>query len=182
MRPPPWTSTCSNPLRQIRWRNSWPTFSSGAWHEPGGDAGGQRLRRLRAARRAREAREPIRCDVRFAADDRLGGLRADRRYRCRREHGTVGTEGVRRVSASAAPLIEPQSACQAELQAFASTRGSVEIHQTAVTRPGRASVRMAGATPGSTGTHVLGDGEHAENEISLPATTLDSLFSGRVGH
>lgn len=79
-------------------------------------------------------------------------------------------------------LIEPQAACQAELRAFALTRASVEIHQTAVTRPGRASVRMAGATPGSTGTHVLIDGENAENDISLPAITLDSLFSGRVRH
>jgi len=79
-------------------------------------------------------------------------------------------------------LIEPQSACQAELRAFASTRGSVEIHQTAVTRPGRALVRMAGATAGSTGAHVLGDGERAENESSLAATTLDSLFGDRVGH
>ena len=78
-------------------------------------------------------------------------------------------------------LIEPQAPCQAELRAFASTRGSVEIHQTAVTRPGRASVRMAGATAGSTGAHVLGDAEHAENEDSLPATTLDLLFANRVG-
>jgi FkbM family methyltransferase len=77
-------------------------------------------------------------------------------------------------------LIEPQAACQAELRAFASTRGSVEIHQTAITRPGRALVRMAGARRGSTGAHVLGETEHAENEDSLPATTLDLLFAGLV--
>jgi hypothetical protein len=34
---------------------------------------------------------------------------------------------------------------------------------------------------GSTGAHVLGDGERAENESSLAATTLDSLFGDRVG-
>jgi|KBSMisStandDraft_5_1062788.scaffolds.fasta_scaffold74860_2 FkbM family methyltransferase len=77
-------------------------------------------------------------------------------------------------------LIEPQAACQGELRGFASTRGSVEIHQTAITRPGRTMVRMTGATTGSTGAHVLGDTEHAENEDALPATTLDLLFAGRV--
>jgi len=77
-------------------------------------------------------------------------------------------------------LIEPQTACQAGLRRFASTRGSVEIHRTAITRPGRALVRMAGATTGSTGAYVLGETEHGENEDAVPATTLDLLFAGRV--
>lgn len=77
-------------------------------------------------------------------------------------------------------LIEPQAACQAKLRAFALTRGSVEIHQTAVTRPGRALVRMTGAMTGSTGARVLGDAERGENEDSIPATTLDLLFGDRV--
>ncbi len=78
-------------------------------------------------------------------------------------------------------LIEPQSACQAELRAFAASIGSVEIHMTAVTRPGHALVRMVHATAGSSGAHVLGDAEPEENAAWLPATTLDRLFADRVG-
>jgi FkbM family methyltransferase len=77
-------------------------------------------------------------------------------------------------------LIEPQAACRAALLALGSARGSAEIHTTAVTRPGRTSVRMTGASAGSSGAHVLGDGERGEDESRLPATTLDQLFAHRV--
>ena len=77
-------------------------------------------------------------------------------------------------------LIEPQTACRPALLAFGSTRGSVEIYSTVVTRPGCASVRMSNATTGSTGAHVLRDVERGEDESRLPATTLDELFAHRV--
>jgi FkbM family methyltransferase len=82
----------------------------------------------------------------------------------------------------AAPLhlIEPQPACRPALLAFASTRGSTEIHTTAVTGPGRTSVRMTGATVGSTGARILHDVESGCEESWLPATTLDQLFADRV--
>lgn len=82
----------------------------------------------------------------------------------------------------AAPLhlIEPQAACRPALLALGSARGSTEIHATVVTRPGRTSVRMTGATAGSSGARVLGDGENGEDESWLPATTLDQLFADRV--
>ena len=74
-------------------------------------------------------------------------------------------------------LIEPQPACQTALLAFSSARGYSEIHATAVTRPGRTSVRMTGAGAGSSGAHVLGDAERGQDESWLPATTLDRLFA-----
>ena len=132
-----------------------------------------------------EACQPLRCDVRFAADDRPRGLRTDHRHRCRSEHGAVGAEGLRRVSgrvrcisSSPRPLARPSCA------AFASTRGSVEIHQTAITRPGRTSVRMTGATTGSTGAHVLGDdGTRGERgrRCPQPRWTCSLRPGGRLG-
>ena len=77
-------------------------------------------------------------------------------------------------------LIEPQTACRPTLLAFASARGSAEIHSTVVTRPGCTSVRMSSAAGGSTGAHVLRIAETAADESWWPATTLDELFAHRV--
>jgi FkbM family methyltransferase len=77
-------------------------------------------------------------------------------------------------------LVEPQAACRPALLAFGAARGVTEVHATAITRPGRTSVRMTGATSGSSGARVLGDGERGEDESWLPATTLDQLFAHRV--
>jgi FkbM family methyltransferase len=77
-------------------------------------------------------------------------------------------------------LIEPQSACAASLAAFRSTCPSTEVHLVAVTRPGVDRVRMADAASGSTGAHVLRDGETAGEDVWLPSTTLDGLLGDRL--
>lgn len=77
-------------------------------------------------------------------------------------------------------LVEPQAACRPALLAFGAARGLTEVHSTAITRQGCTSVRMTGATAGSSGARVLGDGETGEDESRLPATTLDQLFARRV--
>jgi FkbM family methyltransferase len=77
-------------------------------------------------------------------------------------------------------LIEPQTACRQALLAFASMRGSTEIHSTVVTRPGCTSVRMSDAAAGSTGAHVLRDVDRDREASWWPATTLDALFAHRV--
>jgi FkbM family methyltransferase len=78
-------------------------------------------------------------------------------------------------------LIEPQAACRPALLAFAAARGSTEVYTTAVTGPGRTSLRMTGATAGSTGARILHEAERGTDEIWLPATTLDQLLADRVG-
>jgi FkbM family methyltransferase len=76
-------------------------------------------------------------------------------------------------------LIEPQAACRASLDAFCSEWPGVALHAVAVTRPGAVRVRMAAASAGSTGAHVLRDEAPAEGEW-VPAATLDQLLAPHV--
>jgi FkbM family methyltransferase len=76
-------------------------------------------------------------------------------------------------------LIEPQPACAPHLEAVRRGRPSVQIHMTAVTRPGRDRVRMTDAA-GASGARVLGPGASVINECVVPAATLDDLIVDRL--
>jgi FkbM family methyltransferase len=76
-------------------------------------------------------------------------------------------------------LIEPQPACRPSLDAFCAEWPGVALHAVAVTRPGTTRVRMAAASAGSTGAHVLRDETSAEGEW-VQAATLDQLLTRHV--
>jgi FkbM family methyltransferase len=69
-------------------------------------------------------------------------------------------------------LFEPQLACRPRLEALQRADPHVHLHTVALTRPGVAEVRMAGA--GSTGAWVMPDHlAEAVETIRVPASTLD---------
>lgn len=80
-------------------------------------------------------------------------------------------------------LIEPQSACVAELRELAGRdRGNVAVHPTVVTEPGVRSVRMVGggARGDGAGNWVAKPGDASQGESKANATTLDELLDGEV--
>ena len=78
-------------------------------------------------------------------------------------------------------LIEAQSECWPALEGAALQRGRTQVHRTAVSAPGAASVRMhRGGNQVSTGAFVMTDAEPFDVDVSAPATTLDALLSARV--
>ncbi|MGH9321057.1 MAG: FkbM family methyltransferase [Vicinamibacteria bacterium] len=79
-------------------------------------------------------------------------------------------------------LIEPQPACGEALRELARSE-RVEYHPIALTEPGIESIRLLGVgdNGGSTGAYVGKPAEHDANEIAVPATTLDSLLSEKLG-
>ena len=81
-----------------------------------------------------------------------------------------------------APLhvIEPQAACRAALDAFAARRGATEIHDTFLTKRGVSQVQVVGAGSGATGAHVIDTSTGRTDGQSMPASTLDALFAGRL--
>jgi FkbM family methyltransferase len=68
--------------------------------------------------------------------------------------------------------IEPQPACRAALEGL----DGVQLHLVALTRPGSAAVRMAGA--GTTGAWIVDDASADAHSVSVPASTLDQVIGG----
>lgn len=78
-------------------------------------------------------------------------------------------------------LIEAQRECWPGLEAAAARRGRTEVHRTAVTAPGVASVRMhRGGDEVSTGAFVMTSSEPFVVDLDAAATTLDALLAARV--
>ncbi len=93
------------------------------------------------------------------------------------------TRGVRSIFPKATyHLVEPQPACAENLAALMEESSGVVHHPFALTQSGVASVRMLGGGEEGrgTGNHVALPDESANDEQTLPATTLDDLFTRHV--
>lgn len=80
-------------------------------------------------------------------------------------------------------VIEPQPQCVAALERLGAGRAGLTVHATALTEPGVPSVRMLGGEDGTgtgTGKFVAVAGEVYDDEITVPATTLDELLADRI--
>lgn len=78
-------------------------------------------------------------------------------------------------------MVEPQPACQRDLQAAAAAIGGAVVHQTAASAPGRTRVGLVGGTDaGGTGVGVVEPEDGVTPEIECGAVTLDSLLADQV--
>ncbi len=76
-------------------------------------------------------------------------------------------------------MIEPQAGCAPILESMAKDSPRISFYRTAVTRPGRREVAMAGggSAQRGTGAWVVAEGEEAVAQSLSEATTLDELFA-----
>jgi FkbM family methyltransferase len=78
-------------------------------------------------------------------------------------------------------LIEPQAACRPALDAFAAAHGAADVHEVAVSKPGRDAVLMVAAVAGSTGAYVARAANGRTDATRVQATTIDCLLGPRIG-
>ncbi len=80
-------------------------------------------------------------------------------------------------------LVEPQAACAPALEKLVSSTPGLVFHRIAITEPGATRVRMLGGgrNGGSTGARVAAPYEQGDDEVEYAATSLDALFSDRIG-
>jgi FkbM family methyltransferase len=79
-------------------------------------------------------------------------------------------------------MIEPQSGCAPNLEMLAKTHPQLRFYPTAVTRPGRRRVALAGSDGSrkGTGAWVVDEGKESPADQQCDATTVDELFGDRL--